>query len=40
MDSKAEKLLNGKNLVFLATIMANGSQFVQIVKLINQSVLF
>ena len=25
MDSKAEKLLNGKNLVFLATTMADGS---------------
>ena len=25
MDSKAEALLNGKNLVFLATIMADGS---------------
>ena len=25
MDSKAEKLLNGKNLVFLATIMTDGS---------------
>jgi PPOX class probable F420-dependent enzyme len=25
MDSKAEKLLNGKNLVFLATIMHDGS---------------
>ena len=25
MDSKVEKLLNGKNLVFLATIMADGS---------------
>tara|TARA_Y100000590_G_scaffold226557_1_gene255901 strand:- start:493 stop:879 length:387 start_codon:yes stop_codon:yes gene_type:complete len=25
MDSKAENLLNGKNLVFLATIMADGS---------------
>ena len=25
MDSKAERLLNGKNLVFLATIMSDGS---------------
>jgi len=25
MDSKVERLLNGKNLVFLATIMADGS---------------
>ena len=25
MDSKAEKLLNGKNLVFLASIMSDGS---------------
>ena len=25
MDSKVEKLLNGKNLVFLATIMSDGS---------------
>ena len=25
MDLKAEKLLNGKNLVFLATTMADGS---------------
>ncbi|SVE52037.1 uncharacterized protein METZ01_LOCUS504891, partial [marine metagenome] len=25
MDSKAEKLLNGKNLVFLATTMIDGS---------------
>ena len=25
MDSKAEKLLNGKNLVFLATTMSDGS---------------
>ena len=25
MDSKVERLLNGKNLVFLATTMADGS---------------